>query len=65
MRIHNPKRYQVAGEGQWGIIDGLVYENWIEREFDWREIVKREDVRAVFGLDFGYTSDPTAFFVLF
>lgn len=62
MRIHNPKRYQVAGEGRWGIIDGLVYENWIEREFDWREIVKREDVRAVFGLDFGYTSDPTAFF---
>ena len=24
----NPKRYQVAGLGNWGVIEGLVYENW-------------------------------------
>lgn len=63
MKKHNPRRYQVAGLGQWGIIDGLVYENWIEKEFDWREILKRQDIKVVFGLDFGYTNDPTAFFV--
>ena len=63
MRINNPRRYQVAGKGEWGIVDGLVYENWQEMEFDWREILnKRQKAKAVFGLDFGYTNDPAAFF---
>ena len=63
MKINNPRRYQVAGLGNWGIVDGLVYENWQELEFDWREILnKRQKAKAVFGLDFGYTNDPAAFF---
>ena len=63
MKKNNPRRYQVAGLGNWGIVDGLVYENWQELEFDWREILnKRQKTKAVFGLDFGYTNDPAAFF---
>lgn len=63
MKEHNPRRYQVAGLGEWGIVDGLVYENWIEKEFDWRYILSnRQDIKAVFGLDFGYSQDPSAFF---
>ena len=63
MKKNNPRRYQVAGLGEWGIVDGLVYENWRELEFDWREILnKRRKAKAVFGLDFGYTNDPAAFF---
>ncbi|VTX73791.1 PBSX family phage terminase large subunit [Fusobacterium periodonticum] len=63
MKIRDPRRYQVAGLGNWGIVDGLVYENWQELEFDWREILdKRQKAKAVFGLDFGYTNDPAAFF---
>lgn len=63
MKKNNPRRYQVAGLGNWGIVDGLVYENWQEMEFDWREILnKRQKTKAVFGLDFGYTNDPAAFF---
>lgn len=63
MKKNNPRRYQVAGLGEWGITDGLVYENWRELEFDWREILnKRRKAKAVFGLDFGYTNDPAAFF---
>nr|DAY11142.1 MAG TPA: terminase large subunit [Caudoviricetes sp.] len=63
MKKNNPRRYQVAGLGNWGIVDGLVYENWRELEFDWREILnKRQKAKAVFGLDFGYTNDPAAFF---
>lgn len=63
MKVNNPRRYQVAGLGNWGIVDGLVYENWFEKEFDWREILnKRKKAKAVFGLDFGYTNDPAAFF---
>ena len=62
MKKNNPRRYQVAGLGDWGIVDGLVYENWEERNFDIDEISKKPKVKAVFGLDFGYTNDPTAFF---
>ena len=63
MKKNNPRRYQVAGLGDWGIVEGLVYENWRELEFDWREILnKRQKAKAVFGLDFGYTNDPAAFF---
>lgn len=62
MKQNNPRRYQVAGLGNWGIVDGLVYENWIEQAFDWQQISSRPDVRSVFGLDFGYTNDPAALF---
>lgn len=62
MKRNNPRRYQVAGLGAWGIVDGLVFENWEEASFDTREISRRSSVRAAFGLDFGYTNDPTALF---
>ena len=62
MRVNNPRRYQVAGLGNWGIVDGLVYENWEEKAFDLSEITALSNIRAVFGLDFGYTNDPTALF---
>lgn len=59
----NPRRYKVAALGEWGITDGLVFENWEERYFDFREIIRvYPDIKPVFGLDFGYTNDPTAFF---
>lgn len=63
MKKNNPRRYQVAGLGNWGISEGLVFENWAERDFDWRNILKdRPNAKAIFGLDFGYTNDPAAFF---
>ncbi|MDU4652597.1 PBSX family phage terminase large subunit [Sneathia sanguinegens] len=59
----NPRRYKVAALGEWGITDGLVFENWEERYFDFREIIRvYSGIKPVFGLDFGYTNDPTAFF---
>lgn len=61
MKINNPRRYSIEGEGKWGIAEGLVYENWQEREFDYKDISKRKNVISAFGLDFGYTNDPTAF----
>lgn len=62
MKVNNPRRYQVAGLGNWGIVDGLVYENWEERSFTLDE-VKRCDTFS--GLDFGYTNDPSAFLIGF
>ena len=62
MRLNNPRRYRVAGLGDWGIVEGLIYENWEEAAFDINEIRQLDSVKAVFGMDFGYTNDPTAFF---
>ena len=62
MKRNNPRRYQVAGLGNWGIVDGLVYENWKEEKFDLEEIKKKYNLESAFGLDFGYTNDPSALF---
>lgn len=74
MRDTNYRRYAVAGLGEWGIADGLIYENFemLDFEFDDRgdiKILNSEDeisienwkLRHFFGLDYGYTNDPTAF----
>lgn len=71
MKTRNPRRYRVAGLGEWGIVEGLVYENWREEAFEF--ITKKEadegktgvisdNLKSAFGLDFGYTNDPSALF---
>lgn len=81
MKKQNPRRYRVAGLGDWGIVDGLVYENWKEEAFEIiskadfldldeaeqkaKNYVFKESVKSAFGLDFGYTNDPAALFVGF
>jgi phage terminase large subunit len=77
MKVKNPRRFRVAGDGDWGVIDGLVYENWKEQHFTLiskkqydsmpeekrpQNPVFREGLDSAFGLDFGYTNDPTALF---
>ena len=60
MKEENPRKYDVAGLGNWGIAEGLVFENWrlgvveTQRSEEWKW-------RSFFGLDYGYTNDPTAF----
>lgn len=58
----NPRRYRTAGLGEWGIVEGLVYENWEERVFDVHEISIRPSVRSAFGMDFGYVNNPSTLF---
>ena len=62
MKRRNPRRYAVAGLGGWGIVDGLIYENFREEGFDVDEVRKRPGVVSAFGLDFGYTNDPSTLF---
>ena len=62
MKLRNPRRYAVAGLGGWGIVDGLIYENWKEEAFDIDEVRKRPGMVSAFGLDFGYTNDPSTLF---
>ena len=62
MRRDNPRQYRVAGLGEWGVADGLVYERWDIRDFDVDKVRRLPLVRSAFGLDYGYTNDPTALF---
>ena len=62
MKKNNPRRYKVAGLGDWGIVDGVIYENWEEKIFNLEDIKKIEGIKSAFGLDFGYTNDPSALF---
>lgn len=65
MRDRNPRRYKVEGLGDWGVSEGLVYENWEERAFDIDEVAARPGIKTAFGLDFGYKADPSAFICLY
>ena len=62
MKKNNPRRYRVAGLGDWGIVDGLIFENWEEKAFSVEEVRKVPGIKSAFGLDFGYTNDPAALF---
>lgn len=62
MKKNNPRRYRVAGLGDWGISEGLIYENWHEEKFSLDDV---GNCKNAFGLDFGYTNDPSAFVVSF
>lgn len=59
MKANNPRRYQVAGLGNWGIVEGVVYENWREDAFDIADVRKISGIQSAFGMDFGYTNDPS------
>lgn len=71
MKKTNYRRYAVAGLGEWGVADGLVYENFEMMNFKFDEkgnlqgesigVVDAWKLRHFFGLDYGYTNDPTAF----
>lgn len=66
MKVNNPRRYKVAGLGGWGIVEGVVYDNWTEETFTIEQIRKEHpSLKTCTGLDFGYTNDPSAFVVCY
>lgn len=44
--------------GNWGVIGNVIYKNWTVKDLSW--LRGRVDVHK-YGLDFGFTNDPTAF----
>lgn len=53
MKKSNPRKYDVAGLGNWGISEGLVYENYEIGSID----IDEKDIgnwKNFFGLDYGY-----------
>lgn len=61
MERENPRRFAVAGRGDWGVIDGLIYDNWQVEAFDINALPDDWKYKRVYGLDYGYSNDPTAF----
>ncbi|MBE6728988.1 MAG: PBSX family phage terminase large subunit [Ruminococcaceae bacterium] len=62
MKKNNARKYAVAGLGEWGVAEGLVFENW---SVEHRKITSNGTWKAFFGLDYGYTNDPTAFIAFY
>lgn len=54
----NPRRARIVADGEWGVAEGLVFENFEVREFD--PIQKIKEIQEVtHGQDYGFTQDPT------
>jgi phage terminase large subunit len=65
MEKMNPTKYKIYALGQFATLDKLVYTYWDIEKFDYREIIKNTpNSEALFGLDFGYINDPSAFVAL-
>ena len=57
MKKNRPTRYRVAGLGDWGIEEGLIFDNWHVEDLT-SKIPHFDNVYN--GLDFGYSADYTA-----
>lgn len=53
MRERYPRRYRVEGLGEWGISEGLIFDNWVERDFNYLDYINEKDYKAIYGIDFG------------
>lgn len=66
MKEDNPRRYSIEGLGEWGIAEGLIFNNFVVEDFDISYVLQKTDrydrpiYTKLFGLDWGYTA-PTAF----
>ena len=59
MRERQPRRYRIEGDGEWGVSEGLVFDNWKVEDFDPAAL----DFPLSLGLDFGW-KDPTAIAIM-
>ena len=61
LKVLNPRAAEVICYGHWGRAEGLIYDNWLELDFDPQEILQRPGTKAIYGLDFGYKTSYNAF----
>jgi phage terminase large subunit len=55
----NPSAYRVYGLGEWGIVEGVVFPYWQVSD------IPKEAKSIGYGMDFGYTNDPTTLIQVF
>lgn len=63
MAVHNPRRYAIEGNGDWGVSKGLIFDRVRVEDFDPMPWIRARQVQAVYGLDFGFT-DPNVLLCL-
>lgn len=56
----NPRRARITVFGEWGIAEGLVFDNVKVEQFDYAEKIK-QSTGTGYGMDFGFTHDPSTF----
>lgn len=54
----NPRRARIVADGEWGVAEGLVFDNFDVVDFDPISKIKQIGVTA-YGMDFGFSHDPT------
>lgn len=56
----NPLYYTIYALGEFGSLGKKVYEKYSVQDFDYRQLIKdNPDLKAVFGMDFGYINDAS------
>jgi phage terminase large subunit len=55
----NPSAYRVYGLGEWGIVEGVVFDSWQVSD------IPMGAKSIGYGMDFGYTNDPTTLVEVF
>lgn len=56
--VTNPRRARIVCDGEWGVAEGLVFENTKVEEFDIQKTIQLVKETTA-GMDFGFTQDPT------
>jgi phage terminase large subunit len=59
MKEKYPRRYEIEGLGNWGISEGLIFDNWEVKDFNPNDL----DLPLAIGLDWGW-EDPTAISIM-
>ncbi|HEM9563114.1 PBSX family phage terminase large subunit [Streptococcus agalactiae] len=54
----NPRRARIVCDGEWGVAEGLVFDNFEVLDFDIKKTIQRVKETSA-GMDFGFTQDPT------
>ena len=60
MKTNNYRKYLIYALGQFASLSKTIYENYEEFEFD-EYALRKSGITCYFGLDYGYTNDPTSF----
>ena len=60
MKETDPVMYKIYVEGTFASMGKLIYTNWVEEDFDWKQLIRENpNLEATFGFDFGYINDPS------
>lgn len=54
----NPRRARIVNDGEWGVAEGLVFDNFSVQNFNKQAVIQSAGHTA-HGMDFGFTNDPT------